>query len=134
MTNIIIATIAQFILGALWYSPLMFGKIWMTVMEKGHVSKEELQKLQKEMMPFYGLQFVLTLWTTFHLARLATVVGGGISIYGLAVWLWLGFLLPLDIGSVIWANTKKKFWVKQIAVMGGMQIVGLLLAAWILSM
>lgn len=133
MTNIIIASVAQFILGALWYSPLLFGKTWMSIMEVSHYSKEELQKMQKSMMPFYGLQFVLTLWTTFHLARLATVVGG-LSIYGLATWLWLGFIVPVQIACVIWSSTKRKFWVKQISIMISYQLIGILLAAWILSM
>ena len=68
-TLILAATVVQFVLGALWYSPLMFGKIWMQVMEMGNKSKEELAKLQKEMAPFYALQFVLAFITTFCLAQ-----------------------------------------------------------------
>lgn len=131
-TAIVVATVLQFVLGAIWYSPLLFGKLWMKIMEVENKSKEEMNKMQKEMIPFYALQFVLTLWTTFHLSRLILVVPG-ISIYGLAFWLWLAFMLPLTISSVIWANTKKKYWAKQVMVMSGMQLVGILLAAFILS-
>ena len=136
MTNlelIIIASVLQFALGAFWYSPLLFGKVWMSIMEVSHYSKEELQKMQKTMMPFYGLQFVLTIWTTFHLYRLASIVPD-LSIYGLATWIWLAFIVPIQIGSVIWGSTKRKFWLKQIGIMASYQLVGIIIAAWILSM
>lgn len=56
----------------------------------------------------------------------------GFHAYGVAGWVWLGFILPTQIGSVIWGNTKKKFWVKQVVVMAGYQLVGLRLAAFVL--
>jgi hypothetical protein len=71
-TLIIVASIAQFILGALWYSPLLFGKWWMQIMECTHLSKEELKKMQAKMTPFYGLQFLLTILFTWELAHTPT--------------------------------------------------------------
>jgi hypothetical protein len=53
-----LAAVVQFVLGALWYSPLLFGKWWMQVMEVAHLSKDELAKMQKEMTPAYIAQFV----------------------------------------------------------------------------
>ncbi len=131
-TRIIIAAVAQFILGALWYSPLLFGKWWMEMMECGDLLKEELLKKQKEMAPFYALQLFLTLFATFAFAHFVPFVLA-FSIYHIAFWIWLGFLVPAQIGSVIWGNTKKKFWAKQIFVMLGMQLAGIMLAALILS-
>ncbi len=125
------ATVAQFILGGLWYSPLMFGKWWMQITEATHLSKEELQGLQKSMMPFYGLQFLLTLVTTFVLA--AFIGYTNMSAYAVAWWVWFGFIAPTQISTVVWGNTKKKFWMKQIFVMLSMQLVGIMLAALILS-
>ena len=130
---IFIATILQFILGAVWYSPFMFGKWWMEIMEATHRSKEELQKMQKEMGPFYGLQFFLTLFTTFSFANLVPYVPA-FSTYHTAFWIWIGFIVPLQIGTVVWGNTKKKFWGKQIFVMVSYQLVGIMLMAWVLSM
>ena len=56
---IILAAVAQFVLGAVWYSPVLFGNTWMRIMEATHFSKEEIQKMQKAMGPFYILQFFL---------------------------------------------------------------------------
>lgn len=135
--TIILATIVQFILGAVWYSPLMFGKWWMEIMECTHLSKEELEKLQKEMFPFYGLQFLLTLLSTYVLMMFVYYLGlanVGFHAYGVAGWIWLGFIFPTQVAGVIWANTKKKFWAKQIFIMGSYQIVALMITAYILSM
>lgn len=130
---IVLATIAQFILGAIWYSPLMFGKWWMEIMECTNLSQEELKKMQKDMAPFYALQFFLTLFMTVSFANLLPYIQG-FGIYHVAFWIWIGFVAPTQIASVVWANTKKKYWVKQIFVMLGMQLAGIMLASFILSM
>ncbi len=133
---ILLATVVQFVLGAVWYSPLMFGKWWMQIMEVAHLSKEELQKMQKEMWPFYLLQFVITFIFTvsfFGTHEMAAKAIPGCSIYQMVIGVWFGFVLPIQIGSVIWGNTKKKYWLKQIFVMTSYQIVSLLLAAFIWS-
>lgn len=127
------ATVAQFVLGAVWYSPLMFGKWWMQIMEATNLLPEELKRLQKEMMPFYGLQLFLTLFTTFAFANFM-VYASQIDIYKTAWWIWIGFIAPVQISTVIWGNTKKQFWKKQMFVMLSNQLVSMMLLAWILSM
>ena len=129
---IVVATLVQFVLGALWYSPLLFGKIWMQIMEVTQMSKEQMQKMQKEMMPFYALQFFLTLFSTFSLVNLAVFTP--FSLYHVAFWIWLGFIVPTQIAGVIWGNTKKRFWLKQTLIMITYQLVGIMIAAFILSM
>lgn len=129
---IVVATLVQFVLGALWYSPLLFGKIWMQIMEVTQMSKEQMQKMQKEMMPFYALQFFLTLFSTFSLVNLAVYTP--FSLYHVAFWIWLGFIVPTQIAGVIWGNTKKRFWLKQTLIMITYQLVGIMIAAFILSM
>lgn len=132
-TLIIVATVAQFILGALWYSPLLFGKWWMEIMECTNMPPEELKKMQKAMLPFYALQLFLTFFTTVSFANLMPYVNT-LSIYYVGFWLWIGFIVPTQIASVVWANTKRTFWLKQIFVMISYQFVGIMLASWILSL
>ncbi len=129
---VLVATIAQFILGAIWYSPLMFGKWWMEIMECTNIPMEELKRQQKAMMPFYALQLLLTLFTTINLAALIGLLPQ-FSPYSLALHIFMGFIVPTQIAGVIWANTKKKFWIKQICVMVSYSLVGIMLAAFILS-
>lgn len=129
---VILAAVAQFVLGAFWYSPVLFGNTWMRIMEATHFSKEELQKMQKAMGPFYILQFFLTLFSTFALVNLAAVTP--FSLYHIAFWVWLGFIVPTQIAGVIWGSTKKKFWFKQILIMVTYQLFGIMLGAFIVSM
>ncbi len=134
---IIFASLAQFILGALWYSPLMFGKWWMEIMESTTLSAEELKKLQKEMAPFYGLQLLITVIFTYVLAMFIhylSMAGVSIRPYSFAGLVWLGFIVPTQIAGVIWGNTKRKFWLKQIFIMTGFQLVSLIIAADLLFM
>ena len=129
---VFVATIVQFILGALWYSPLLFGKMWMHIMECTGLSKDELKKMQKEMMPFYALQLFLTLFMTISFANLVPYMPD-FSIYHIVFWIWVGFVVPTQIGSVIWGNTKKKYWLKQIFITCGFAFVAVMVAAFILS-
>lgn len=134
-TMVVVATLVQFVLGAVWYSPLMFGKMWMSIMEISHYTKEELQKMQKSMMPFMALQFVLTFVTTWVLANNIAFNGlVGSAAYAYACFMWFGYMMPVSVSSVIFGSTKRHFWLKQIGIMLGMQLVGIILAAWILTM
>ena len=133
LTLVLVATVVQFILGGLWYSPLLFGNWWMEFMEATHCSPEEIKKMQKSMAPFYLLQLVLTLLGTISLANLMPYVSG-LSFYHLAFWMWIGFVAPTEVASVIWGRTQRKFWLRQIFVMVSCQFFCLMLAAWILSM
>ncbi len=105
------ATVAQFALGAVWYSPLMFGKWWMEINDCTKLTPAELKAMQKTMGPFYGLQFVLTLFTTVSFANLLPYIPA-FSAFHVAFWIWIGFIVPIQIGAVIWGGSKQKFWVK----------------------
>lgn len=131
-----VAVVAQFVLGALWYSPLLFGKWWMQIMECDTLSKEELKKMQKEMAPFYGLQFLLTILTTWVLVMFFYYLlkaNVGFHAYGVAGWVWLGFLAPTQIAGVVWANTKRKFWGKQIFIMITYSLISMMMTAYFLG-
>jgi hypothetical protein len=129
---ILAASFAQFVLGALWYSPVLFGKQWMSIMEMTHLTKEQLQNMQKEMGPFYALQFVLTVLYTISLA---CIIHAWPENYGIsaALKIWIGFIVPTQISGVIWGNTKKDKWLSQILIMVTYQLVGIVIAAYILS-
>lgn len=132
-TLVLGAAVAQFVLGAVWYSPLLFGKWWMQIMEVTHVTPEELRTMQKGMMPFYGLQLFLTLFTTFAFANFM-LYASQIDIYQTAWWIWIGFIAPVQVATVVWGNTKKQYWAKQIFVMLSYQLVSMMMMAFILSM
>lgn len=129
---IVLAVVAQFVLGGLWYSPLLFGKWWMEVVGCADMSKEEMKKMQKGMGALYATQLALALLTTVAFANLLPYATQ-IDPFHLAFWIWIGFVFPVQIGSVIWGNTKRAVWAKQIFTVGSCQLVSLLLVAWIVG-
>ena len=129
---IIVATVVQFIIGAVWYTPL-FGKLWGKIHGFDHLTPEEQKKLQKGMAPLLVTQLIMTLITTVVLAFLKTGLPPYWSVYGLAFFSWLGFVLPTQVAAVIFGHTEPKWFLKKIAVMAGGSLVCLLAAAYVLS-
>jgi Protein of unknown function (DUF1761) len=128
---VILAAIAQFVAGAIWYMPL-FGKAWGEIHGFDKKPKKEQEKLQKEMMPLLFVQFILAVIISWVLAHIIVATPDESS-YVVAGWLWFGFVLPTQVGAVIFGETQPKWFVKKIAIMAGGSLVNLLLAAWILS-
>lgn len=129
---VILAAIVNMVLGFLWYSPMVLGKQWMS--EK-HLSAESLKKAQSEMGKLYGLSFVAAIITAYVLTHVMTLsenyfhysmLSTGLNT---AFWLWLGFVLPVQLTDSIFGD---KNW-KLLAINTGYQLVGLLLMAVVIS-
>jgi hypothetical protein len=60
---IIVATLANFLVGGLWYSSLLFGKLWM---KENNFTEDEQQK--GNMPKIFGLTFLFSFIMAFNLA------------------------------------------------------------------
>lgn len=127
---IVVATIVQFILGAIWYGPL-FSKLWGKIHGFDKLPKETQKKMMKAMGPFYGLQALVTLVTTFVLALFIVYLPLW-NAYAMAAFFWIGFVVPTQVSSVVFGGTEPKWMVKKIAVQAGASIICLEAAAIIL--
>lgn len=130
--GIIIATIVQFMIGAVWYSAL-FGKLWGKIHGFDKLSKEVQDKMVKAMGPFYALQALMTLITSFVLAIFINYLPSSWNVYALAGFFWLGFVLPTQVSAVIFGGTESKWIAKKIAVQAGAAFFCLEAAAIILK-
>jgi len=129
---VLLATVLQFVCGAVWYS-VFFGKLWGQIHGFDKLSKETQQKMMSKMGPFYGIQFLVTLVTSFVLAIFITYLPQDWNVYGLAGFFWLGFVVPAQVSGVIFGGTESKWMVKKIAVQTGASLLCLLSAAWVLK-
>lgn len=127
---IILATIAQFAIGAVWYSAL-FGKLCGKMHGFDKLPKETQDKMVKEMGPFYALQLLVTIVTTVVLSIFISIQPDW-NPYAMAGFFWLGFVVPTQVSAVIFGGTEKKWIVKKIAVQAGSALLCLEAAATII--
>ncbi len=90
---ITVGTIAQYVFSAMWYMPL-FGKQWGVIHGFDQVTPEMQKDMQRSMMPLLVGQFVVTAITSVVFGVLVYLVGDKVSLYLLALLVWVGLVLP----------------------------------------
>ncbi len=134
---ILVCAIISLILGSLWYGPL-FGKTWMRLMKVDEDCMSDPIKrkaTQKQAMPLYILQFVLSLVQIWVLANFI-VSGATSSGMVTSIWIFIGFILPMAAQGSMWNNdTKKDNWTRFFIVAGFNLVLfillGIILSRWI---
>jgi uncharacterized protein DUF1761 len=104
---VVVAAVAVFVLGWLWYSPLLFLKPWMRLRGMDPVAamagaKMPAGKLLVELARCLVLAYVI--------ACLVALLGLGswMGAVRLGLFLWIGFPVILLTGSVLWENVPWK--------------------------
>ena len=127
--TIIIAAVVSFIIGAFWYSPLLFGNSWMKLTG---LSKIDVEKTKKgKMTKLYLAEFLAQLIMAYVLAHFVIYADAFTIIDGLQVgfWIWLGFAATISLGIILWENKSIKLYL----INAGYWLVVLLIQGIILS-
>jgi hypothetical protein len=130
--SVLVASIVQFIIGAIWYMPI-FGKKWGELHDFNPKTPEEASVMTKQMMPLLVVQFIVTVVTTIVLAIFITWVPMSWNAYALAGFLWIGFVVPTQVSAVVFGGTKPERMVTKIAIMAGGSLICLEVAAAIIK-
>ena len=128
---VLVSAIASVVIGSWWYGPL-FGKKFRTAMGMDTWSPEKQAEMKKTMGLSYALQFVASLVMFYVLARL---IGGldQMSVQGgimTALWVWVGFVLPLEFGNTLWGGNKTLFYINAGNMLVTLVAVGAIIGAW----
>lgn len=126
---ILVAGLMNMVLGALWYSPVLFGSIWMKAMK---LNKSEM-KADKYMGARYAVAFLMGLLTVYILAHYVDYMEASTASEGAqtAFWPWLGFMVPLLAGSVLWDGKNfTVFAINAAHYLVAMLMAGVILATW----
>ncbi len=128
--GIVVCAVLSMVIGYLWFGPL-FSKKWLEAM---NVTPEDLEKrksMQASAGPLYGVQVLLSLLQLFILSNLITFTGGNGVI--IAIFMWLGFVMPTLAGSAMWNTlTGKQKWTL-FSLTAGYQLVMFIIYGYILS-
>jgi Protein of unknown function (DUF1761) len=125
---LILVVLVQYVIGALWYS-VVFQKQWVKINHPdGKPSKEEMARLEKEAMPYYGIQFVVTFLTAFSQWYFISLQQQ--NWLAVSLILWGGFLIPGVVQTIIWSDPKNKLKLLQFGIMAANLLLLTLIAGW----
>jgi len=128
---IVAAGVASVLIGWVWYHPRVFGTIWMRL---ANVTPEMAER-GKKMMP---LSVILSLAGSMLIAYVMNYVGIAFHIFDwvgavfeLALWCWLGFVVPTSLGTILWEQRPFKlylintlYWLVTFIVMALILVLG----------
>lgn len=112
---VVVAAILSMVIGFVWYGPL-FGKVWSELMGWGPMTPEKMKEMQKKARPAYAITFVASLVMAYVLAHTYVFASSYTNTVGLVgglmagFWSWLGFIMPVTLGSVLWDGKPWKLW------------------------
>jgi len=128
---VIVSALAAFLLGALWYSPVLFARQWTAV--HGY-TPEKLEAMKQGMVRTYAISFVCFVVMAWVMAVLNYRVGvgsamGGVRLGGLT---WLGFVATIGLTANLYSDKPLLAWI----IDAGYQLVymivmGVIVAVWV---
>lgn len=133
---VLVAAVSNMVIGFLWYGPL-FGKTWSQLMGWGELTPEQLAEKQKKARPAYVISFLGALLMAYGLAH-ALIFGSAYThIFGISggligsFWYWLGFVVPVTVGTVLWDGKPWKLWFINVGYwLVTMLVMGAILGWW----
>jgi hypothetical protein len=128
---ILVASIAAFGIGALWYSPILFGRQWMALVKM--TDADAANAKERGVAKLYVAQFIATAVTFAAMAFIIRATGSDTAKQGIfiACLVWLGFPVMSTIGDMLWQ--KKPLKLAMISLLGTLVswiVGGAIIGAW----
>jgi hypothetical protein len=129
---ILVATIIMFGLGALWYSPVMFAKPWLSSLGK---TEEQLQEdaRQRSMTLTFGMSFLAYFVMAFVMSHVIDYAAAKTLSDGIRTgfWLWLGLVATTGLVLSLFESRSLRLYLIDMGYhLVGMLIMGGILALW----
>ncbi|MBI3983935.1 DUF1761 domain-containing protein [Candidatus Microgenomates bacterium] len=126
-----VAAVAKWALGAVWYSPVLFGKQWQGLITASHKLTTKDMK-QGAATAFVGsfFSYLVMAYVLAYFMGLLNVTGWveGVVVGG---WVALGFMVTLSLSNALYEGTRKKLWGINISyTVLGMLLMGAILGFW----
>ena len=127
---VLVAALVNMGIGALWYSPLLFGKMWMRMTG---ISAENMGKMGRSVWQAYASSFVGALVMAYVLAHIIDFAEATTAIAGIAggFWCWLGFVATTSLATVFFERRSWDLYLLNNAYnLVALMAMGALLATW----
>jgi Protein of unknown function (DUF1761) len=125
---LVVAAIARFLFGWLWYSPLLFGKSWMSLT---NCDPEEMKRRMPvlaslDLISNFVMAFVLVHAVHYAAARNAGQ-GAAVGFFN-----WLGFIATITMMLTLYEKRPAKlFWINNGFQLISLLIMGAIVAVWV---
>jgi hypothetical protein len=127
---VVIAALAYYAGGALWYSPVLFGKQWMALVG---LTEEKIAEQKKDAWKSYVTSLVAALVISYGLARIemymnVVTFAGGLHT---GFWSWLCFVITTSATNSAFAGRPVKLlFIDAGYHLYGFLVIGVILAVW----
>jgi len=132
---VLVAGIVIFVLGGLWYSPVLFAKRWIAL--QGRTEEQMRAEAAAANMPvMYLSAFVCGLLTALVMAVILAHMAGSINLspeHGALIGFicWLGFAASTSYGTALFSGKPKQLWLIDSAYnLVSFVLAGVILAVW----
>ena len=128
---IIVAALAYFALGSLWFSAL-FGKQWMALNNIPEPTPEKREEMKKMMMPLMVKTFVMGLVMAFLIALLGSAIGIHMCVPGIKLGLALSVIgvVPLIMADMYLMKPLKLWFIDAGYHVIGITLMSIIIAVW----
>lgn len=129
--SIFVASIVSFGVSALWYSPILFGKEWMSLVKMTDTDMDEVRS--KGIWKLYIVQFIMTIIGFCVLAFIiaSTSAQGGSNGAFMGFLVWLGFVATGAVSGLMWEKYPFKLMlIDTVSILLTLVIGGAIIGAW----
>jgi hypothetical protein len=127
---VLVSGVVIFLLGGLWYSPVLFAKKWVALIGK---SEDELRAGAGNMPASYLFVFLCGVVTAWVMALVIGNFAPASSVDGafIGAICWLGFAGATTFGSAIFSGKPKALWLIDSGFnLAAFVVAGVILASW----
>ena len=116
---IFFSALAAFLVGAFWYSPMMFARPWMkgkgispSKAMKGNMGFSMVMNFLANLVQAFILAFFLDFWGKVSMLSKSNVWWENLTF---VFWIWLAFILVYALNEVLWGGQKPSVFFIQIS-------------------
>ncbi len=124
---VVVAAVLNMILGAIWYSPGVYGNTWMALVGK------RAEDMRSGAGRGYAGSFIAALILAYVLASVISMAQAQSILQGARVgfWVWIGFVATTSAGDFLFAGRPVKLYLINTGYyLAALIVMGALLAVW----